>query len=495
MKSDVKKLLIIAIPLVLLIKFVFFCADPLPKFYFGDSSAYITTAIYGYIPPDRSFTYGFVIRFVALKARSLTSLIAVQVIASAASAIMLAYALVSFFGSTWLTGLIFGLLCSLDPLQIYYERAVMTETLSLCNFAVYVVLVLRYINAPSIISIVLISCAGLSLISLRLSFLNLVLANSIVVPMLGHSVLVRKRRLARIRAGTSSSGLMASSSNLVLKTLVHLLVAVGLTLFLHGLYKEYLGKQHNLPGAYSYFHGHLLAACMGPIIEPADFPVAELREKVFGSLLYDLKNSDNSRANLFSKGGLRGQIDAVMPNPHASDEIARQTAINAIKRNPIAAFRLAFANLTGYFDREAVRIMIKSELGEDRPMESLNDLAKYFFLAGEHLPHLPTFSKEYHRRSLVWYWLVLCTPVVSWLVFFMIDLPRKETALSIAVASTILYVNLVMVTGGRMIRHMHAESWLMIFSLGVLATIWALPIGHILQEKYCALKQKWAENK
>ena len=64
--------------------------DPSPKFYMGDSRSYIATAVTGWIPPDRSFFYGYVIRWLAVWTSSLTPLLIFQTLVGAMTAIMVA---------------------------------------------------------------------------------------------------------------------------------------------------------------------------------------------------------------------------------------------------------------------------------------------------------------------------------------------------------------------------------------------------------------------
>ena len=65
--------------LIVALKFVLLGLDPLPQLFMGDSGSYLFTAVSGWIPPDRSFLYGYVIRWSSLGTGSLTSLLILQV--------------------------------------------------------------------------------------------------------------------------------------------------------------------------------------------------------------------------------------------------------------------------------------------------------------------------------------------------------------------------------------------------------------------------------
>ena len=98
------------------IKFVLLIVDPLPKYYLGDSFSYIYTATSGWIPPDRSYFYGYVIRWLALWTGSLTPLLIVQVCLGGIVAIVAAWICWTIFElPSWAS--IFLLTCTGYPSQ------------------------------------------------------------------------------------------------------------------------------------------------------------------------------------------------------------------------------------------------------------------------------------------------------------------------------------------------------------------------------------------
>ena len=103
----------------------------MPQLFMGDSGSYLFTAVSGWMPPDRSFLYGYVIRWSSLGTESLTSLLILQAFLATATAILVALICRSYFWTHFCLSYLFGVLCSLDPLQLVWERYVMTETISL----------------------------------------------------------------------------------------------------------------------------------------------------------------------------------------------------------------------------------------------------------------------------------------------------------------------------------------------------------------------------
>lgn len=103
------------------IKFVLLIVDPLPKYYLGDSFSYIYTATSGWIPPDRSYFYGYVIRWLALWTGSLTPLLIVQVCLGGIVAIVAAWICWTIFElPSWAS--IFLLTCTGYPSQQALNR-------------------------------------------------------------------------------------------------------------------------------------------------------------------------------------------------------------------------------------------------------------------------------------------------------------------------------------------------------------------------------------
>jgi len=121
--------------LILALKFLLLGLDPLPQLFMGDSGSYLLTAVSGWIPPDRSFLYGYVIRWSSLGTGSLTSLLILQAFLATVTAILVALICRCIFGLASGLSYLFGVLCSLDPLQLVWERYVMTETVSLFFYA------------------------------------------------------------------------------------------------------------------------------------------------------------------------------------------------------------------------------------------------------------------------------------------------------------------------------------------------------------------------
>src|SRR5215475_5854272 len=78
------------------LKLIMFIYDSNPEVFLGDSGSYLLSALMKLIPPDRSFLYGFVVRFIGQNSHSLSSLIAIQTVAGIGTSLLVAVILVRF---------------------------------------------------------------------------------------------------------------------------------------------------------------------------------------------------------------------------------------------------------------------------------------------------------------------------------------------------------------------------------------------------------------
>src|SRR5204863_1078329 len=215
--------------LVILIKFFLLALDPLPKLFIGDSASYLATALVGWIPDDRSYFYGFVIRFVSLWTESLTPLLLLQSFVSALTALLLAYTCKALFGLPARTSYIIGFICALDPFQLVWERYVMTETISLFFYAAGLYFSFLYLKHRRIRHLVFVQGLWVLLIGFRMSYLPIVQVSTVLLPIIAFTPVL-------LTSWHSRSGAQGNRFQPMRSLLVHLLTSVAIMLLLHGTY-------------------------------------------------------------------------------------------------------------------------------------------------------------------------------------------------------------------------------------------------------------------
>jgi len=182
--ADSRTFLVQLFALLLLIKATLYILDSSPMFYMGDSGAYIATALGMYMPPDRSFVYGMVIRYTAVVSHSLSSLFMFQVVASMVSIICMAMILDRYFNANrWLVVIIAVIAC-FEPLQFMMERYVMTDSLAISIFAIFVFVLISYISRPPASKLFIMQIVGIVFVAFRIAFLPIVCCFTVLAPIL-----------------------------------------------------------------------------------------------------------------------------------------------------------------------------------------------------------------------------------------------------------------------------------------------------------------------
>jgi hypothetical protein len=199
--------------LVFATKLLLLWLDPSPKLFMGDSGSYILTALTGWIPGDRSYFYGYLVRWLALWPHSSTPLLVAQALASGATAIVFALICSRFFEMSKSLSFLFGLSCALDPCQLVWERYVMTETFSLLLYVLVLYWSLTYLRDRRLWQLAVLQALSVLLIGFRMSYLLVVQACTILLPLIAFArcafPVLRKRSEPR----TPETGVLTNRVN------------------------------------------------------------------------------------------------------------------------------------------------------------------------------------------------------------------------------------------------------------------------------------------
>ena len=122
--------------------------DHLPRFYQGNSIAYLSTGMSGWIPPDRSWAYGFASRWLVELLGSVSALVAVQA-ALLLGAILLLCRTVPYGQATRWPILAFAVLAALDPMGQGYARFWLSDTPAAAAFLAFTALLAASLTMPS----------------------------------------------------------------------------------------------------------------------------------------------------------------------------------------------------------------------------------------------------------------------------------------------------------------------------------------------------------
>lgn len=378
---------------MIVVRGAWFLVDPTPMLFLGDSMSYIETALTGWIPPDRSFLYGFLVRMFAVAPGSLTGLLIAQAVCSVAAALLLAAAIMEVVGrKPVLAGSLALLWVGLEPLALLWERYVMAETFALPLLGTFIVSGLRYVRTRRVSWLLLANVAGIGVVALRLPFVSVAWVGAVTLPLIAMAGLSIKK-----------------------KVLLHLLLSVTVTAALHAGYQSIYGALSKGPMGYQHAEGAFLLAAWAPLLEPEDFPDPALGRRVVQSSTCTLRDRR-------SREGQRWKDDCLVPQlerevgSSLSNGVARRTALRLAWRDPIGVARLALETWLDFFDSAYVGAVMRWDRRETDYGERANEtLAKHFALDGSRLPHLSTATNRLYFASQPWLFVLAASPLLAWI--------------------------------------------------------------------------------
>jgi hypothetical protein len=393
--------------LILGLKLCLLAFDPLPKFFMGDSGSYLWTALTGWIPHDRSYFYGYVIRWAALSTGSLTALLLLQSLISALTALLLAHTCRSMFGLSARASYLIGLICAMDPFQLVWERYVMTETISLFFYVIGLYFSLLYLKHRGFRHLAIAQALWVLLIGFRMSYLLVVQVSAVLLPILAFYPLLMA--IWRNQSGARADlwrGLRLGS--------VHLLTSIALMLLLHGVYKQANGLLTGQRPEYLYATGLHLLAFWAPILVPADASDKRLARIIEQGDEFEIKEITTRNVQRYGPGYLIDRWEKVEPDAPRANQIAKTTALHALRRNPLQVLGLGARTFAQYWNLEDLRGYASVDLGHnDLTFEQQTMLAeKFHFMTDGRISGAPhTVLQRYFLHSWPYCYFLLLSPI------------------------------------------------------------------------------------
>jgi hypothetical protein len=403
--------------LILALNFVLLALDPLPKLFMGDSAAYLHIALTGRAPIDRSFLYGYVIRWSSVWTQSLTSLLILQAFLGAITAILIPIVCRSIFGLASRPSYLFGLLCSLDPLQSVWQRYVMTETVSLFFYVLMLLFSFLYLKHRRLWQLALVQILAVFVISFRMSYLLVVQISAIFLPLIAF--------FPEIRTALRTHSFMSKMSELK-SAAVHLVFSILLMFVLQQGYRDVNGRLAGRKPAYLHASGFSVLTTWAPVLKPTDSPDPRLSELIAEGSQFQLNNIRARDAQLYSPGHLIARWKQIEPNFAIANQVAEQTALHAVLHRPLDVAMLGVKTFLDYWDFARIHRQVNIELGKAHrpnnwPDTMTSALAAHFRLSSPTPEDTKTYTllQRYYLRAQPYYYVVLLSPFVCCgLIFF-----------------------------------------------------------------------------
>lgn len=451
------------VALVVGVKLAVLALDAVPRIFLGDSGVYLLTALNGSIPYDRSFTYGWAIWLVTGPGHEIGRLLAAQVMASVASALLMGAALRAGFGVPY--GLVAAgtVLVTVEPLQLAYERFIMTETLAGLCLAILAVVALCYLRRPRAILLVVCTVCGVALLSLRMNAVFVAWLVPLALP------LIARRRL--------------SSSPRSLRPWLHVGAALLALVTTHGAYRLLYGYLQNGSAAYHYAGGRFSLAFASPMVRIDDFPDVALGARILADVKVPLRLPREARNPLYVRDshcwgpdGIMAAIRRHSDSALSADALARTVALNAVWRDPAEAVRLGLLTLrsyfdptlTGVYDHAAFAALVILELGPATlPSE---DQLRAFRISPASTG--PSLMRTWHVAGVCYYPFILLCPLVALVAVALAPHACRPAATFVFIVSATLIATGPFLAASTVIRYLHPLAWMNVLVL-VLVVHWA----------------------
>lgn len=448
--------------LIFALNFLLLALDPLPKLFMGDSASYLHTALFGGVPRDRSFLYGYVIRWSSLWAGTLTSLLILQIFLGAVTAILVAVICRAIFGLASGLSYLFGLVCSLDPLQLVWQRYLMTETVSLFFYALMLLFSFFYLKQRRLWQLVIFQILSVVVISFRMSYLPIIQITVIFLPVIAFFPEIR----TALRDG-SSIRLKVSALKLAA---FHLALSILLALALQEGYRQVNGKLAGRKPAFLRDTGFSVLTTWAPILKPTDSRDPRLAQLIAEGGQFQLNNMRAREQQLYSPGYLIARWKQIEPNPVIANDVAKQTALHALLHRPQDVATLGVKTFLDYWDVTQIRKEVNYELGKranNWPHEMTSVLAAHFRLSppprGDAKDY--TLLQQYYVRAQPYYYVVLLSPFVCGALLFFV----AEGYVSVLfLHSWILLGTVTILSKAASVRYLQPMSFLTILIFAVL---------------------------
>ena len=299
-------------------KLVLILLDGHVRIFMGDSATYLWSAVSLQVPSDRSFTYPLMIRATVEASGSIVALLGLQTLCGVATSMMIYGILRRMFAvSLWISA-VAALLIALDPSQLFYERMVMTESVSTCVLIASLCAAFAYLRCRQVRYLALCIGLGLLLASLRVGLVPFALA-------LGPATVLLSHRHASMLASARP-----------------FLLAVVATWACHSVYQHAYGMAtHGRPG-YIRDSGFFRLGLVAPLVTPASFEGTGLDPSLLDEVKIPLDDPHLREAQIWHAGGL---IDVLKQHggPRAY-RIATKLASNSIKNDPVGVASLGPAD-------------------------------------------------------------------------------------------------------------------------------------------------------
>ncbi|MFO1516257.1 MAG: glycosyltransferase family 39 protein [Lysobacterales bacterium] len=429
--------------------------DPTVRYFLGDSASYLHSALTGWIPPDRSFLYGWILRVSAVATHQIMAVTLLQSLFGVATACLVFAIARCDLGLGRRASASLALLLAIEPAQLFYERMLMAESAGTLCLIAMIAAGLAWLRRPHWLWPGLWALAGILAVALRMSLLPVVLGFALLPPLvawLADHPAAPRRRLA-----------------------AHLALAALATLCAHKGYQHLYGRLAPSRPDYIADSGYFRLGLVAPLVTPAQVARVGLPPDLLDRVGPPLHDPATRESQIWSDDGLIARVREAAGA--GGNRAARKLAAYALREDPLGLVRMAASTLRGYFEPTAVRSRLEDDLGT-RPLEAdtAGDLLRCCGYDGRGVEA---------KRNPVLRWFAASTPWLTLCYFGLAPLAlaavavqwrrRRAAMLLLALASLGQVAALALFSHIVSFRYLHPLPGLFLLALGGLCGVLSRP--------------------
>jgi hypothetical protein len=211
-----------------------------------------------------------------------------------------------------------------------------------------------------------------------------------------------------------------------------------------------------------------LAAVWAPALKPSDATDSRFRDLIANGDQFKIDDLTLRNAQHFGEGFLIDRWKKIEKNRRERDRIAKETAMNALRRRPLQIVALALKTYMGYWSVASIQSYAREDLGigelTDEQVKVL--VEKFRFTTVKLLPAQPfSLLQRYFLGSWPYYFIVVVSPLTCALATWV---SRQRTFMFLLlVHASFLMVVITALSPQASVRYLQPVSMLTLLSIAV----------------------------
>lgn len=435
---------------LLAIKLIWLLGDPTLRLFMGDSASYLHSALTGWMPPDRSFTYGILVRVSAVTFGSPLALVLLQTLSGIACSVLLTGLLNQGLGVRFGLAAAAGLLLALDPGQLLYERMMMAESAGTLALVAHVMLLAVYARTGSWRWMVRAAVLGITAVSLRFSLLPVVLGLALTAPLVAALHAPRQRPV-------------------LVQLAQHLAIALLATGTLHLAYMQCYRLMPGGEAGYMPASGMMRIGLVAPMVRAEHFEGTGVPGSILADVEPALVDPRNRESHVWTPGGLYQTIARHTDRP---EQVARTITSRALRDDPARLLTLGLGNFADYFDAGIREARIADDMGRRPPdagvLKALRERLQY---DAEGVAASDSWATRWFHTGAPWLigGLFALAPLTLLVLALNWHSPYRPAVLVLCLASLGLVASHLLFAHIPSLRYLHPMPWFVLANLTLLA--------------------------